>query len=260
MRKKPEVRMINIALCGGYGKMGRTITDFCEGDSRFNISYIIETPEKCLLTNLGMGIKLIDVIDHDDIDVVVDFTSKRSCMEHLKISVENNKPFVTGTTGFDEAEMADMKKIAEKGKVFYAPNFSLGIHILGKMLKSISELTRNDYDIEILEMHHNQKADAPSGTALKLKDILLKTNPEYSVIYGRKGVYEPRKHSEIAIHTLRGGDVVGDHKVIFAGNGERLELTHKAISRKTFASGVFKAVEFIIKQKENRLYGMDDLF
>lgn len=252
--------MINIALCGGYGKMGKTIIEMCEASDRFNISYIIETPEKCLLTDLGMGIRLADVIDHDDIDVVVDFTSKKSCLEHLKLSVANNKPFLTGITGFSEAEMAEFKKIAAKGRVFYSPNFSLGIHILGKLLCTISDLAKNDYDIEILEMHHNQKVDAPSGTALKLRDILLKNNPGYSTIYGRKGTYEPRKRSEIAIHTLRGGEVVGDHQVIFAGNGERLELTHKAISRKTFASGVFKAVEFIIKQKKNKFYGMDDLF
>jgi 4-hydroxy-tetrahydrodipicolinate reductase len=252
--------MINIALCGGYGKMGKTITDFCEGSDHFNISYIIETPEKCLLTNLGMGIKLADVIDHDDIDVVVDFTSKKSCLEHLRISVENGKAFVTGTTGFDEDEMAVMKTVAAKGRVFYSPNFSLGIYILGKLLGTISELAKNDYDIEILEMHHSQKADAPSGTALKLRDILTISNPDSSVIYGRKGTYEPRSRSEIAIHALRGGDVVGDHKVIFAGNGERLELTHKATSRKTFASGVFRAVEFISGQTGNRLYGMDDLF
>ncbi len=252
--------MINIALCGGYGRMGRTITDFCGGSDRYNISYIIETPEKCLLTNLGMGIKLADVIDHDDIDVVVDFTSKKSTLEHLKICVENNKPFVTGTTGFDENEMNELSAIAGKGRVFYSPNFSLGIYILGRMLGTISELARDDYDIEMLEMHHNQKADAPSGTALKLRDILLRSNPDFSVIYGRKGTYGPRGRSEIAIHTLRGGDVVGDHKVIFAGNGERLELTHKATSRKTFAAGVFRAVEFIVGRSENGMYGMDDLF
>lgn len=252
--------MINIALCGGYGKMGRAINDICESSDRFNISYIIETPEKCLLTNLGMGIKLDDVIDHDDIDVVVDFTSKKSCLEHLNISIKHNKPFLTGTTGFDDAEMEEISRISGNGKVFYSPNFSLGIYILGRMLKCIADLTREDYDIEILEMHHNQKTDAPSGTALKLRDILLEGNPDYSVIYGRKGISEPRSRKEIGIHTLRGGDVVGDHKVIFAGNGERLELTHKANSRKTFASGVFRAIDFLMEQKENRLYKMEDLF
>lgn len=252
--------MINIALCGGYGKMGHAITDFAQFSDHFNISYIIETPEKCLLTNLGIGVRLIDVIDHEDIDVVVDFTSTKSCLEHMKISIDNGKPFVTGTTGFSPEETEEMKNMAKKGRVFYSPNFSLGIFILGRLLGTISELAKNDYDIEILEMHHNQKTDAPSGTALKLKDILTRSNPDYSVIYGRKGVCEPRKRSEIAIHTLRGGDVVGDHKVIFAGNGERIELTHKAISRKTFASGLFRAVDYISTQKENRLYGMEDLF
>ncbi len=252
--------MINIALCGGYGKMGRTISEMCEGSDRFNVSYVIETPEKCILTDLGIGLRLNDVIDHDDIDVVVDFTSKRSSIEHLKISIENNKPFLTGTTGFDEKDMAEIKAVSEKGKVFYSPNFSLGIFILGKMLKCVSEHIRDDYDIELLEMHHNQKADAPSGTALKLRDILLSNNPDYEVIYGRKGIYEPRKRDEIAIHTLRGGDVVGDHKIIFAGNGERLELSHKASSRKTFGSGVLRAIDFLLEQKQNGLYLMEDLF
>ncbi|MBN2788723.1 MAG: 4-hydroxy-tetrahydrodipicolinate reductase [Candidatus Delongbacteria bacterium] len=252
--------MINIALCGGYGKMGRTIAGLCESGKEYHISYIIETNDKCLLTNLGIGIKLSDVIDHDDIDVVVDFTSKDSCLEHMKISIDNGKPFVTGTTGFNENDLIGINKLAENGKVFYSPNFSPGIYILGKALNKISELAQDDYDIEMLEMHHNQKTDAPSGTALKLRDILLSSYPDHNVIYGRKGDYKPRSRNEIAIHTLRGGDVVGDHKVIFAGNGERIELTHKAISRDTFAFGVLKAVEYITKQKEKRLYGMDDLF
>ena len=252
--------MINIALCGGYGRMGRAIAELCEMGEEFNISYIIETNDKCLLTNIGIGIKLEDIIDHDDVDVVVDFTTKASCLERMKISIDNGKPFVTGTTGFSDEDMAKIKIIAEKGKVFYSPNFSPGIYILGKALQQISELAKDDYDIEMLEMHHNQKTDAPSGTALKLRNILVQNYPDHNVIYGRKGDYQPRSRKEIAIHTLRGGDVVGDHKVIFAGNGERIELTHRAISRKTFASGVLKAVEFIVKQNEDRLYEMDDLF
>lgn len=252
--------MINIALCGGYGRMGRTIAGLCEAGDEFNISYIIETNDKCLLSNIGIGIKLEDIIDHDDVDVVVDFTSKASCLERMKISIENGKPFVTGTTGFSDKDMIEIKKIAEKGKVFYAANFSPGIYILGKALQNIAELAQDDYDIEMLEMHHNQKTDAPSGTALKLRDILLDSYPSHNVIYGRNGDYKPRERNEIAIHTLRGGDVVGDHKVIFAGNGERLELTHRAISRNTFAFGVLKAVKYIINQNEDRLYGMDDLF
>ena len=252
--------MINIALCGGYGRMGRTIAGLCESGEEFNISYIIETNDKCLLTNIGIGIKLEDIIDHDDVDVVVDFTYKSSCLEHMKISVDHGKPFVTGTTGFSDDDMAKIKILAEKGKVFYSPNFSPGIYILGKALQKISELAKDDYDIEMIEMHHNQKTDAPSGTALKLRDLLLGSYPSHNVIYGRKGDYKPRSREEIAIHTLRGGDVVGDHQVIFAGNGERLELTHRAISRNTFAFGVLKAVEYITKQNEKRLYGMDDLF
>ena len=252
--------MINIALCGGYGRMGRIIAELCAAGDEFNISYIIETNDKCLLTNIGIGIKLEDIIDHDAVDAVVYLTSKESCLERMKTSVNYGKPFITGTTGFDESDMNEVKKLAEKGKVFYSANFSPGIYILGKLLQQISDLAKEDYDIEMLEMHHNQKTDAPSGTALKLRDILTQNYSEHSVIYGRKGDYEPRSRKEIAIHTLRGGDVVGDHKIIFAGNGERLELTHKATSRNTFAAGVLKATEFIIKQSENRLYGMEDLF
>ena len=178
----------------------------------------------------------------------------------MKISIENGKPYVTGTTGFSDEDMSKIKAMSKNGKVFYSPNFSPGIYILGKALKKVSELAQDDYDIEMIEMHHNQKTDAPSGTALKLRDILLDSYPAHNVIYGRKGNYDPRVRDEIAIHTLRGGDVVGDHKVIFAGNGERLELSHRASSRNTFAFGVLKAVEYITKQNEDRLYGMDDLF
>jgi len=249
--------MINIALCGGFGRMGKAITELCMTDDEINLAYIIDTKEESLLGNIGIGVRLSDIIDF--VDLIVDFTPAKSCLFNLKLAASKNKPFVTGTTGFSDQEFSEIKQLSEKNKIFYSPNYSIGVNVLFKLIQKACEYAENDYDIEIVEMHHKLKTDSPSGTALKINDIIKEKFQDHKTLYGRHGVNSLRKKNEITIHSLRGGDVIGDHTVIFSGNGERIEIAHKACSRKTFASGVLKAVKFLIKQDKNKLYGMDDM-
>lgn len=252
--------MINIALCGAYGRMGKAITEAASEDKSFNLSYMIDTKEDSLFASIGKAMRLSDVIDAADIDVVVDFTPPESVLYNLKLALNHHKPFVTGSTGFTPEQMAEFKTLAKTGKVFYSPNFSIGVFVLQNLLKKAVELMPDGYDIEMIDFHHNKKVDAPSGTALKLAEILTNAYKNKELKFGRSNGINPRKSQDITIHALRGGDVVGDHTIIFAGNGERIELAHKAISRKTFACGVLQAVKFLKTAKENRLYGMDNLF
>ena len=251
--------MINVAICGAFGRMGKAISEMCREDSNIRTAYLIDTKEESVLGTVGKALRLSDVIDNGDIDVIIDFTLPESSLFHMNLAVEKNIPFVTGTTGYSENQLNAITGLAEEGRIFYAPNFSIGINIMLKMLKQAASLVRDDYDIEIVEMHHNQKVDAPSGTAIKIHDTLKESFQDYNTIYGRQGITGKRNRKEIGVHTLRGGDVVGDHTVIFAGNGERLEVGHKATSRKTFASGVVKAAKFMAKIKKNGIYNMDDL-
>ncbi len=254
--------MLNLAICGGYGRMGKaiyeTITEDDFNNKNFNIKYIIDVSDKKLFQNISYSSSLENIIK-DNIDIVIDFTPPASTIENLKTVIKNNISFVSGTTGFTKEQLSEFNSLSEQGKVFYAPNFSIGINVMQKLLTKAAELLKEDYDIEIVEMHHKQKVDAPSGTALTLHETLIKSYPDYNTIYGREGETGKRPKKEIAIHTLRGGDVVGDHKVIFAGNGERIEIGHKAVSRKVFASGVLKACLFMSGIDVYGLYGMDDL-
>lgn len=252
--------MIHIALCGAYGRMGKAITEAVTEDRTFGLSYLIDTKEDSLMAAIGKAVRLSDIIDAADLDVVVDFTPPESVLYNLKLAVANKRPFVTGSTGFTPEQFAEFKDIAKNGRVFYSPNFSLGIYVMQNLLKKAAELMPEGYDVEIVDFHHNKKVDAPSGTALRLAEILTDAYTDRELVFGRGRGIQPRKVSDITIHALRGGDVVGDHTVIFTGNGERIELAHKSISRKTLASGVLQAVKFLKSATENRLYGMDDLF
>lgn len=192
-------------------------------------------------------------------DVLIDFTIASAAVQNARAAAANGVNLVIGTTGFDDAQKAEMKKAVEDGKVaaIISPNFSVGVQVFLKLIaQAAKEL--DGCDIEIVEAHHNKKKDAPSGTALKAADIMsaaLKSRPEY--VYGREGV-SPRG-TEIGIHAVRGGDIVGDHTVLFACEGERIEVKHQAHSRSAFASGAVKAARWIPTQKPG-IYNMDEMF
>lgn len=257
--------MIRIIVCGAAGKMGTKILELANQDSRFQIVGAIESESHPVI-----GKKILDgqievtpnlASLKNSADVLIDFTTPQATLLHLK-TIRHWKKIsaVIGTTGFSSSQFARIKKIVKKMPILISPNMSTGVNLMFHLVRSIARKLSN-YDIEIIESHHNQKKDAPSGTALSLaKEIAaeLKRNLTHDLIYGRKGNVGARKPKEIGIHAVRAGDIVGEHKVIFAGKGEQLELIHRASSRDAFASGALQAAQWIFN-KRHGLYSMKDL-
>jgi len=193
-------------------------------------------------------------------DMVIDFTVAENAITNAELSVKYQKPLLIGTTGLSAEQMSDLQKLAEKTVIVKSANTSLGINIMKDVVKKLAVALDETYDIEIVEMHHRNKADAPSGTALLLgkaaaegRNITFDAN----AVMDRTG---KRKTGQIGFASLRGGDVIGDHTVIFAGNGERIEISHKATSRQLFVNGVMKIISWVEKgQKAGKLYNMDDV-
>lgn len=192
----------------------------------------------------------------ETIDVIIDFSHPCSLSNLLIYCEENNIPLVIGTTGISDADMEKIKSSSKKIPIFYSANMSLGINTLVSLVQKAASILGDNFDIEIIEKHHNQKVDAPSGTALLLGDTIresIKEETEYK--FGRSGISK-REEKEIGVHAIRGGSIVGEHEVIFAGNGEIIELKHTALSREVFAVGALKACKFICG-KTPGLYSMD---
>jgi 4-hydroxy-tetrahydrodipicolinate reductase len=194
-------------------------------------------------------------------DVIIDFTVPASTLNNAVIASAKKKAMVIGTTGLSSAEIETIKKYSEKIPIVLAPNMSVGVNLLLKVLKDVARVLGDDYDIEIVEAHHRMKKDAPSGTALKMAQVISEAvNRDLNevVVYARKGIIGERTKKEIGIQTVRAGDIVGDHTVMFGGLGERIEITHKASSRDTFARGALRAAQWISDKKPG-LYDMQDV-
>ncbi|RMD46408.1 MAG: 4-hydroxy-tetrahydrodipicolinate reductase [Aquificota bacterium] len=264
--------MVKIAISGVLGRMGKTIAKLAYEDSNVNIVAGIENPD-CAHSHdtVGeiLGVELNAPITTDlaevieNIDVVIEFSnSTEAAISHLRLLAadKSKKGMVIGTTGFSKEELKEIKELAKDIPVVLAPNMSIGVNLLFKLVQEAARALKDKgYDIEVIEMHHRFKKDAPSGTAVRIVDILKAETGIKNVIYGRQGDYpEGRPSDEIAVFALRGGDVVGDHTVIFAGLGERIELTHKAGSRDIFAKGAVEAAKWI-KDKKPALYDMMDV-
>jgi 4-hydroxy-tetrahydrodipicolinate reductase len=193
-------------------------------------------------------------------DVIVDFSSHAATKGLLEAAVAARKPIVIGTTGHSAEDKAQLLKLANQVPCVWAGNFSVGVNLLFALTRRASAVLGADYDAEVIEMHHRFKKDAPSGTAARLLEIILeerKLNAD-ALRHGREGITGERKPTEVGIHAVRGGDVVGDHTVIFAALGERVELTHKASDRGIFARGALRAAEWVVKQKPG-VYDMQDV-
>lgn len=195
-----------------------------------------------------------------DCDAVIDFSFRDATAPLAKICAELKKPLVIGTTGHSSEQRAEILEYAKQIPVVWAGNYSLGVNLLNYLTKIAAKILNDSYDVEIVEMHHRHKKDAPSGTAQKLKEIVCQERGvgEESVCYGREGMVGERKTGEIGVHALRGGSVVGDHTVIFAADGERLELAHKAADRAVFSQGAIRAATWVVGKKCG-LYGMEDV-
>lgn len=258
---------IKLAISGACGRMGSRIAflafqdpdievvsaleDFSHPDIGKDLGKLVTGEEKGVIIEKDAQ-KVIEKAD-----VVVEFSNPVATLEHLKIIAENRKKAVVGTTGLDK-EMEKIKSWAQQTAILVSPNMSIGVNVLLKILPSLTKFLGEDYDIEIVEMHHKRKKDAPSGTALKLAEVIKQVRTELKEVYGRKGLSGPREKNELGIHALRLGDIVGEHQVIFAGNDEKIELIHTAGSRNIFARGAIRAIKYIA-DKEHGLYTMSDV-
>jgi 4-hydroxy-tetrahydrodipicolinate reductase len=210
-----------------------------------------------------VGVRVVDRLE-DAVglgDVVIDFTSAVASMAHLDVVCRTGKAIVIGSTGFDGQQRAEIERRSPETRVFMAPNMSLGLNVVLRVVQEVVRLLGDGYDVEILETHHRFKKDAPSGTALALAEAVAAAagrNLETDGVYGRRGLVGERRPREIGIHAVRAGDVVGDHTVIFGGLGERVEVTHRVSSRETFARGALRAAVWLPSQPRG-LYGMKDL-
>ncbi|MBU3102825.1 4-hydroxy-tetrahydrodipicolinate reductase [Clostridium gasigenes] len=247
--------MIKVILNGCSGKMGKVIT---EVSSQFPSLEIIGGIDKYPIECLYPIFKTCDDLTLE-YDVLLDFSRSEALNDLLMLTEKTKKPIVLCSTGYTEE---NLKLIDEKSKylpIFRSANMSLGINLINSLLKKITPLLYGNYDIEIVEKHHNQKVDSPSGTALFLVDTIKNSLPvETNYVHGRDG-QKKREKTEIGIHAVRGGSIVGDHEIIFAGTGEVIELTHKAISREVFAVGALKACDYMGTISEPGLYTMDNI-
>lgn len=249
--------MIKIIVTGAAGRMGIEVIKAAQVSNDIQVIAGIEIGNS---ESVGKKIESISISENimnviEDGDCVVDFTNRSATIDTLNRIKEFKKPFVTGTTGFTESEMDEILSISRDLPIVLAPNMSIGVNHLYRLLTS-SLRALSEYDIEIIETHHKAKKDSPSGTAKAIARIVKNILPEKKLIYGREGMLGERKGDEVCLHSVRGGDVFGEHRVLFLGNGEFLELRHFATSRRCFAVGALRAVRFIIS-KPPGLYNMD---
>lgn len=248
--------MTKIILNGCGGKMGHMIIASAANFKNLEIVAGIDTfAPKDLDLQIFKTAEDVNI----DYDVLLDFSRPDALNSLLALTEKTKKSLVICSTGYSKEELDLINEKSKSLKLFKSANMSLGINLINSLLKKVAPLLYGNYDIEIIEKHHNQKVDAPSGTALLLADTIkdsLSSETEY--VYGREG-NSKRKENEIGIHAMRGGSIVGDHEVIFAGSGEIIELTHKAISREVFAVGALKACEYMGSVEASGLYNMDDV-
>ena len=247
--------MIKVVLNGCCGKMGKMITDCSKN---FKDLEIVGGIDKFPCETSYPVFKNVEELNIE-YDVLLDFSRADALNSLIELTEKTKKPLVICSTGFSQEQLDLINEKSKTLPLFRYANMSLGINLRNSLLKKVAPLLYGNYDIEIIEKHHNQKVDAPSGTALLLADTIkdsLKDETKY--VYGREG-HAKREENEIGIHAIRGGSIVGDHDVIFAGTGEVIEFTHKAISREVFAVGALKACQFMAGVNTPGLYNMDNV-
>jgi len=263
--------MINVVVCGAAGRMGKENISVFSADSDVKIIGAIEVKNSKFMgkdagTVAGIdniGINITSNIENliQDSTVVVDFTNPEATLENIKIVKKYSKAIVIGTTGFSENQISLLKEYSKSIPVVLSPNMSQGVNVLFYLVSKATELLGEQFEVEITEIHHNRKIDAPSGTALQFGNIIAHTrgtNLEEVGVFGRYGLSGERKKEQIGITALRLSDVIGDHSVIFGGPGERIEFIHKSSSRKTYASGALRAAKFVA-QKKNGFFSINDV-
>ncbi len=262
--------MLKVVIAGCSGRMGHALLEGVFADAELALHGALDradSPQIGLDAGEQFGKKSGVLISHDvdaalkGADVLVDFTRPEPSLVYLAACQKAGVNMVIGTTGFTSEQKDIIAKVAKDISVVFAPNMSVGVTLLINLVQAAAKVLSEGYDIEVIEAHHRHKVDAPSGTALRLGEAAasaLGRNLEECAIYGREGVTGERDPSTIGFATVRGGDVVGDHTVLFAGIGERVELTHKASSRATFAVGALRAGKFM-QDKNSGLFDMQDV-
>lgn len=254
-----------LIILGAKGRMGSTITTLALADPALEVKALIEREEKLKEIELNQPFKtssLEEALQKFPGSVVIDFTTPKVSLDTARLCANLQGKAVIGTTGFSPEEISTLKDLAQKTPLLLAPNMSVGINVLLKILPQLVTLLGEQYDLEISEIHHKFKKDAPSGTALKLAECLAaarKVELKEVARYCREGIIGQRPAGEIGLQTLRGGDVVGDHTVYFFGPGERIEVTHRAHSRETFAQGALRAAKWLYTKPAGKLYSMADV-
>ena len=265
---QPASRVLRVAVAGASGRMGRMLIEALRASDDMVLAGALDVAASpaigsdataflghasgvAITADLRTGLK--------DADVLIDFTRPEGTLAHLALCCELGVKAVIGTTGFTEPQKAEIAACAQRTAIVMAPNMSVGVNVTLKLLQMAAKAMATGYDIEIIEAHHRHKVDAPSGTALKMGEVIadaLGRDLKDCAVYAREGVTGERDPSSIGFATIRGGDIVGDHTVLFAGIGERIEITHKSSSRATYAQGSLRAVRFLADRKT----GMFDMF
>jgi len=263
--------MIKVAVIGAAGRMGKTnIEAITQAEGVTLGAAIVESDSSLIGVDAGemagvgkLGVAVVGSLEaaKDDFDVLIDFTAPQVTLANLAFCAEHGKKIVIGTTGLSDQEKAELESFADKVAIMFAPNMSVGVNVTLKLLEMAASVLGDDYDVEIIEAHHRHKVDSPSGTALRMGEAVadaLGRDLKECAVYGREGQIGPRTQKEIGFETIRAGDVVGDHTVLFATEGERVEITHKASSRMTFAKGAVRACGWLA-DKESGLFDMQDV-
>ncbi len=263
---------MKVIINGVRGRMGQNILTAAHQDLQAEIVGATETPGHSLIGKdvcqiLGcspLGVAVVDDLRSviEKTDVVIDFTVSEATLSCLRLVREFHKKMVIGTTGFRAEQMDEIRSIAQEVPCVLAPNMGIGVNLLYRLAVEAAKVLGDDYEVEISEIHHDQKKDAPSGTALRLGELVsetLRRNLAEVGVYGRHGITGVRNPQEIGIHAIRGGDVVGEHTVYFIGNGDRIELTHRAHNRMHFARGAIRAAKFLMRAPAGELYDMQDV-
>ncbi len=263
--------MLRAAVAGAQGRMGSAIIralDSAEG-IELACAVVRERPpgsakgKPAAVLHAGKEVPTFFDIDGipEDVDILIDFTTPEGTLKNISYCAEKGLPAVTGTTGFSGEQIAALARFAERIPLVFSPNMSVGVNLLFKLAATAASILGESYDAEIVEVHHRKKKDAPSGTALHLADAVAQArgkNLEKTAVFSRHGQIGERTASEIGIQALRGGDIVGEHTLLLAGPGERLELTHRAHSRDNFAQGAVRAAFWVVG-KDPGLYSMADV-
>ncbi|OWQ88358.1 4-hydroxy-tetrahydrodipicolinate reductase [Roseateles aquatilis] len=261
---------LRIAVTGASGRMGRMLIEAVLGADDCELTAALDREGSPALGQdagaflgqaTGVAISSDVKAGLSRADVLIDFTRPEGTMAHLALCAELGVRAVVGTTGFSEEQKSRIAELAQRSAVMMAPNMSIGVNVVLKLLQQAAQALSQGYDIEIVEAHHRHKVDAPSGTALKMGEVVadaLGRDLKTCAVYGREGVTGERDPSTIGFATVRGGDIIGDHTVLFAGIGERIEISHKASSRATFAQGSLRAARFL-GSRTTGLFDMNDV-